>query len=68
MYFGDISIYGIGKLQGIGLCNNNNTCVVCKKNWINQNGHGFGRSFIYNIKNNGPRIEPWGTPYLISYH
>jgi hypothetical protein len=19
----------------------------------------FGKSFIYNIKNNGPRIEPW---------
>jgi hypothetical protein len=25
----------------------------------------FGRSFIYNIKNKGPRIEPCGTPYLI---
>jgi hypothetical protein len=28
----------------------------------------YGRSFIYNIKNNGPRIEPWGTPYLTSSH
>jgi hypothetical protein len=28
----------------------------------------FGRLFIYNTKNNGPRIEPWGTPYLISSH
>jgi hypothetical protein len=28
----------------------------------------FGRSFIYNIKNNGPRIKLWGTPYLIGSH
>jgi hypothetical protein len=28
----------------------------------------FGRSFIYDIKNNGPRIDPWGTPYIISSH
>jgi hypothetical protein len=28
----------------------------------------FGRSFIYNIKNKGPRMEPWGTLYLIGSH
>jgi hypothetical protein len=28
----------------------------------------FGRSFIYNIKNNGPRMEPWGMPYLVGSH
>ena len=28
----------------------------------------FGRSFIYVIKNKGPRMEPWGTPYLIGCH
>jgi hypothetical protein len=28
----------------------------------------YGRSFIYNIKNSGPRIESWGTPYLTSFH
>jgi hypothetical protein len=22
----------------------------------------FGRSFMYNIKNKEPRLEPWGTP------
>jgi hypothetical protein len=22
----------------------------------------FGRSFMYNIKNSGPRMEPWGMP------
>ena len=28
----------------------------------------FGKSFIYSIKNKGPRMEPWGTPYLIGSH
>jgi hypothetical protein len=28
----------------------------------------FGRLFMYNIKNKGPRMEPWGTPYLIGSH
>jgi hypothetical protein len=28
----------------------------------------FGRSFIYNIKNKGPRMEPWGMPYLMGSH
>jgi F0F1-type ATP synthase membrane subunit a len=28
----------------------------------------FGRSFIYNIKNKGPRMEPWGMPYLVGSH
>jgi len=28
----------------------------------------FERSFIYSIKNNGPRLEPWGKPYLIGSH
>jgi len=28
----------------------------------------LGRSFIYNMKNKGPRMEPWGTPYLIGSH
>jgi hypothetical protein len=28
----------------------------------------FGRSFIYNIKNKGPRMEPWGMPYLVCSH
>jgi hypothetical protein len=23
-----------------------------------------GISFIYNMKNDGPRTDPWGTPYL----
>ena len=25
----------------------------------------FGRSFMYSVKNSGPRMEPWGTPYLM---
>jgi hypothetical protein len=28
----------------------------------------FARSFIYNIKNEGPRMEPWGMPYLMASH
>jgi hypothetical protein len=28
----------------------------------------FGRSFMHNIKNKGPRMEPWGTTYLIGSH
>jgi len=28
----------------------------------------FGRSFKHNIKNKGPRMEPWGMPYLIDYN
>ena len=24
----------------------------------------FGRSFIYNKKRSGPRLEPWGIPHL----
>jgi hypothetical protein len=28
----------------------------------------FGKSLIYKIKNNGPRIEPCGTPYFTSSH
>jgi len=28
----------------------------------------FGRSFIYNIKNKGPSMEPWGMPYLMGSH
>jgi hypothetical protein len=27
-----------------------------------------GRSFIYNIKNKGPRMEPWGMPCLVGSH
>ena len=27
-----------------------------------------GMSLIYNIKNNGPRIDPWGTPDIIFIH
>jgi len=28
----------------------------------------FGRSFMYNINNSRPRMEPWGTPYLMGSH
>jgi hypothetical protein len=28
----------------------------------------LGRSFMYSIKNKGPRMEPWGTLYLIGSH
>jgi len=28
----------------------------------------FGSSFIYNIKNKVPRMEPWGMPYLMGSH
>jgi hypothetical protein len=28
----------------------------------------LGRSFIYSISNKGPRMEPWGTLYLIGSH
>jgi hypothetical protein len=28
----------------------------------------FGRSFIYNIKNKGPRMKPWGMPCLVDSH
>lgn len=28
----------------------------------------FGKSIIYIRKNNGPSIEPWGTPYCTSSH
>ena len=28
----------------------------------------FGRSFMYNMNNSGPRMEPWGTPYLMGSH
>jgi len=28
----------------------------------------FGGSFMYNIKNRGPRMEPWGTSYLVGSH
>ena len=37
------------------------------------NNHGFvfdkhwGKSLIYNKKNNGPKIEPCGTPHLIVF-
>ena len=33
--------------------------MVC---WSNRDN----RSFTYNIKNTGPRMEPWGTPYFMS--
>jgi len=29
---------------------------------------GLGKSFIYNIKNKGPRMETWGMPYLVGSH
>ena len=28
----------------------------------------FGRSFIYTIKNKGPRMRPWGMPNLKGTH
>jgi hypothetical protein len=28
----------------------------------------FGRSFMYNINNRGPRMDPWGTPYPVGSH
>jgi len=28
----------------------------------------FGKSFMYNINNNGHKIESCGTPYLILVH
>jgi hypothetical protein len=28
----------------------------------------FERSFIYNIKSKGPRMEPWGMPYPVGSH
>ena len=28
----------------------------------------LGKSFIYTKKNNGPKIDPWGTPALIGDH
>jgi hypothetical protein len=28
----------------------------------------LGRSFIYNIKNKGPRMCPWGIPYIMGSH
>jgi hypothetical protein len=28
----------------------------------------FGRSFIYNINNSRPRMEPWGMSYLLGSH
>jgi hypothetical protein len=28
----------------------------------------FGRSFIYNIQNKGPRMEPWGMPNRMGSH
>ena len=40
--------------------------LVSSANNINFNSlEQLGRSFIYIIKNNnGPRIEPWGTPHV----
>ena len=31
-----------------------------------KNEDALGRSFINNKKRIGPRIEPWGTPYLMN--
>ena len=28
----------------------------------------FGRSFINNMNNKGPRMEPWRMPYIIGSH
>jgi len=28
----------------------------------------FGRSFIYNTKSRGSRMEPWGMPNLMGSH
>jgi len=67
IYFYYISIDCISKLLGVRFWNNH-TCVFCKKDWISQICYSFGRSFIYNIKNKGPKIEPWGMPYLMSSH
>ena len=42
------------------------------KRWVssaNKNGiitlHSFGKSFISIRNNNGPNVDPWGTPHLI---
>ena len=29
--------------------------------------HIFPRSFMYNKNNNGPKIDPWGTPHVILF-
>ena len=29
--------------------------------------HIFPRSFMYNRNNNGPNIDPWGTPHVILF-
>ena len=29
--------------------------------------HIFLRSFMYNRNNNGPNIDPWGTPHVILF-
>jgi hypothetical protein len=28
----------------------------------------LGKSFIYKVKNTGPRVEPCGMPYLVGSH
>jgi hypothetical protein len=28
----------------------------------------FGKAFIYKRNNKGPRIDPWGTPFLTEPH
>jgi len=61
IYFYYVSIDCISKLLGVRFWNNH-TFVSCKKDWISQVCYSSGRSFIYNIKNKGPKIEPWGMP------
>ena len=46
--------------------------VLCKNKFVSSakiNGlacvRQFGRSLMYKMNNNGPRIDPCGTPFLI---
>jgi hypothetical protein len=42
--------------------------LSAKRNGLAEIATVLGRSFIYNIKNKGPRMKPWGTPYIIGSH
>jgi len=61
IYFYNISIYGIGKLHGIGICNNH-TCAVHKKNSISWDHHSFWEIiYIENKKQRNKVTALWDT-------
>jgi hypothetical protein len=66
-YSYNISIYGTGKLHGLDF-----VIIIlvssAKRTGLAEIAMVSGRSFIHNIKNKGPRMEPWGMPYLIGSH